>query len=164
VTFRWPLIVAAALAVTGCANEVTWRQRAGLDYLVGKPEAQLTALIGPASRTWSDGANTYLAYAYNNAQWVQNIPDSRYPDSEVASAPWVASNTCTTTFRITGGVVTAWNLNGNACRTVPYPDTTRFANNALMDAEGKSVNSITPYPHNVYSDRSIVADGSFYSK
>jgi hypothetical protein len=154
----------AALTLGGCATEITWRRRAGLDYFVGKDVPALTASLGRPTRQWRASDAEYLAYDYHGKLWMPGEPGVRTPDTEVAFGPWIDNRTCTTSFKIEVGRVAAWSIDGDGCRAVPFPSVRRFAAERMDEAAASSVGTVTPFGDDKFTGRSVVETGTFYSR
>jgi hypothetical protein len=110
----WLIALAGALAA--CTNGLAQRQ-AELTKWVGKPETDLIGLMGVPTRTYETGGMKFLTYDDRQTEVIPGPPyfgpgpvwySSGFPPSIVT---WE----CDTTFTVTGGVVRAFSLRGNAC-------------------------------------------------
>ncbi len=154
----------ATLTLSGCATEITWRRRAGLDYFVGKDTPALMASLGQPTRHWTTADAEYFAFDYHAKLWMPGEPGVRTPDTEVAFGPWIDDRKCTTSFKIEAGRVAAWSIDGDGCRGVPFPPVKRFADQRMDAADASSVVSVTPFVDDKFTGRSSVRNGAFYTK
>ncbi len=148
----------------GCASFISWPHRQGLDYFVGRPQPALVAALGTPSRQWSANGVSYLAYDFASARFVSGEPGTRTPDTEVPYGPWADAARCVTTFRVTGGTVQAWSLDGGGCRGAPFPAVRAYAATALAQVPNEDVRGATTFPYEAYTGQSAVDDGKFYSQ
>jgi hypothetical protein len=151
------------VVLCGCATDLTWRRREGLDYFVGKQSEALTAALGPPTKSWTTGGVVYLAYRYQGDEWLPGEPAERNPYTNQPEGPGVISTNCTTTFRVTVGKISAWSLNGNACREPPYPPVQPYSMHMERIAAGRGVRSATSFPDDESTGHSVVRYGTFYS-
>jgi hypothetical protein len=157
-----PIAILAASLLSGCATELTFRRRASLDFFVGKDRSEVVALLGePTSISREDGKEL-LVYDRSVKKWVSGEPDARN-ELFVTLAPWVYDSRCETTFRLAGGRVEAWRLNGNDCRNQPFPPMGATIADALEQVEEHGVDQVATYQHSPYTARSVVDYGQFYS-
>ena len=152
------------LSLAGCATSISWRRREGLDYFVGRPQPALLAAIGAPTREWQTAGMSYLAYEYSGGRWYSGEPGVRTPDTEVPYGPWVATDHCTTVFRVQSGTVTGWQVKGDGCRGAPYPPIREFAASRLSGVSDAPVQGVTQFPDDAYTGRSTVDADRFYSR
>jgi len=148
----------------GCATNITWRQREGLDFFVAKSDKDLVATLGQPTRSWQLSDAHYVAYDYAANAWVPGEPGVRDAFTGVASGPWIDHRTCSTTFKIQKSNVVAWSLDGNACLDAPYPLVKPYASRAIANAEPSGVPALTQFPDDPFTARSSVGYGSYYGK
>jgi hypothetical protein len=105
------------LLVAGCANGLAQRQ-AELSQWIGRPEAMLVGAMGAPARTYETGQMKFLTYEDRRVDYVPGSPYYYGPGpfwSGGGFPPEVVTSTCDTTFTISGGIVRAFSLRGNAC-------------------------------------------------
>ena len=122
-------VVASAMLLSGCATQLTWQRRAGLDHFVGRTQDELVASLGAPDRSWVAGGVAYAGYASRRAALVPGIPGGLQPGTDAPNGPFVAQDGCTTIFRMIGQRVQAWSLQGNSCFVAEAPPVSQFAGN-----------------------------------
>jgi hypothetical protein len=155
--------VAAIGMLSGCATDISWRQRDGLDHFVGQPAQILSASLGPPTTGWSSPDGSFVAYTYDAKQWHPGEPGTRDPYTNQPRGPWIGEATCRTIFKLQAGRVVAWSLKGNACNTAPFPPVGQFAAYGLKHPGSSSVQEMTGFEDDPHTARSVVADGTFYT-
>jgi len=148
----------------GCATTITWRQREGLDYFIGKSDESILLSLGEPTRGWSLQDLQYISYDYDENVWVPGKPGLRDPNTGVPLGPWVDHRKCSTIFKLQSAKVIAWSLNGDACRDAPFPRIKPFASSQMTKAESTSVQSVTEFPDDPFTGSSTVSTGVFYNK
>jgi len=151
-------------ALCGCATTITWRQREGLDYFIGKSDESLLRSLGEPTRGWSLQDLQYVSYDYDENVWVPGKPDLRDPNTGAPLGPWVDHRKCSPVFKLQKAQVIAWSLNGDACRDAPFPRIKRFASSQMMKAESTSVQSVTEFSDDPFTGSSTVESGVFHNK
>jgi hypothetical protein len=157
-------LVILLAALGGCATTVTWRQREGLDYFVGRSNQALLSSLGTPTRAWPLKGSQYIAYDYDRNVWVAGEPGARDPNSGAPLGPWVEHRKCSTVFKLQGDQVIAWSLEGNACRDTPFPNLTPFSSTQIAKAAITGIQSVTQFPDDPFTGSSTVATGAFYNK
>jgi hypothetical protein len=71
----------AMVALCGCATTITWRQREGLDYFIGKTDESLLDSLGEPTRRWSLESVQYIAFDYDENVWVAGKPSLLDPNT-----------------------------------------------------------------------------------
>jgi len=155
--------VALAMLLSGCATELTFRRREALDSFVGRDRAQVITRLGQPTRISQQDGQELLTYDDHELKWMQGEPGTRNSDN-IPIGPWVAKTTCSTTFRLSGGHVDAWRLDGDDCRNPQFPPMGGDDTHALAQAAAVGVNGVADYTHNGFTGRSIVNYGEFQSQ
>jgi hypothetical protein len=155
--------IVAALCVSGCATELTFRRREALDSFVGRDKAALVAQLGEPTRTYEQSGKQFLTYDVHYPKWISGQPGTRNAEG-FTLAPWVDNVSCETTFRLAGGRVDAWKLNGNDCRSIDFPPQGTNIASALNQVSENGVDRTANFPHDSYTDRSMVNYGEFQTK
>jgi hypothetical protein len=158
------LLLFATVAIGGCSTTVTWRQREGLDYFVGKTDQSLLGSLGAPTRVWSQQRTRYISYDYEAHLWIPGEPGLRDPNSGVPLGPWVDHRKCSTVFELQNAKVIAWSLDGDACRDAPFPWVKPFALSQMVKAEGAGIQSVTQFPDDPFTGSSTVTKGAFYQQ
>lgn len=165
VGFRYGMLAVAAvsgLAVCGCTAELTFRKREALDYFVGKDRAALLAQLGQPTTIGQRNGNEYIAYDVHFKHWYPGEPGVRNAEG-IPISPWVAQDSCVTTFRLAGGVVNAWSVDGSGCRDAQFPPLGTNIASAMNQAATSGVDPLATYVHDSFTDRSVVVKGEFNS-
>jgi hypothetical protein len=114
--------LAGALLAAACAPSPAQN-----DARIGEPEGRLLAQLGPPATTVQDGDARVLRYEFVQTATIPGdepkVPWHAYApwdpvtqvDSTVYPARTVTTGTCTTEYRVVGGVVQSWQHHGNAC-------------------------------------------------
>ncbi len=157
------LIVLTA-ELLGCTATVSWRQREGLDYFIGKDIQSLRDSLGTPTRAWSIKGSQYIAYDYDANVWVPGEPDARDLNSGSPLGPWVEHRKCSTVFQLREDRVFAWSLDGTACRDTPFPRLTPFASSQMAKAAMVGIQAVTQFPDDPFTGSSTVTMGAFYNK
>jgi len=144
--FRMAVSVLAVFVISGCATQITFRRREALDNFVGLDRATVIDKLGAPTRVIAQNNIEFLAY------------------DEHTERPWVKDSNCSTVFRIAGGKIDAWSVDGNDCRDLSFPATGVDTAELLAKVKLVGVERIADYPHNPYTGRSPVNDGQFYSQ
>ena len=103
--------------LSGCANPRVALQ-AELATWVGRPEVALVQVMGAPARTYETGGMKFLTYEDRRFEIVPGSPvyPGLGPFWYGGGFPPTAINlACDTTFTVSGGVVRAYSLRGNAC-------------------------------------------------
>ncbi len=154
----------AMVALCGCATTITWRQREGLDYFIGKTDESLLDSLGEPTRRWSLESVQYIAFDYDENVWVAGKPSLLDPNTGAPLGPWVDHRKCSTVFKLQKAQVIAWSLDGDACRDAPFPRVKPFASSQMMKAESTSVQSVTEFHDDPFTGSSTVATGVFHDR
>ncbi len=156
-------LVLAALCLSGCATELTFRRREALDSFIGQDRGALEQLLGQPTKTTSQGGIELLTYRDNELKWMPGEPGVR-DGNGVPIGPWVDKTHCATTFRLENGRVDAWRLDGNDCRNPDFPPLGGGDRQALAAAADRGVSQVADYPHNSFTGRSVVNYGEFQTQ
>lgn len=156
-------LVLAALCLSGCATELTFRRREALDSFIGKDRGTLEQRLGQPTKIASQAGIELLTYKDNELRWMPGEPGVR-DGNGFPIGPWVDKSQCSTTFRLENGHVDAWRLDGSDCRDPGFPPMGGGDSQALADAAVHSVNSAADYPHNSFTGRSVVNYGEFQTQ
>ena len=111
----WPLGLVALMG--GCTDRLAVRQ-AELARWVGRPETELVGIMGAPYRTYETGGLKFLTYEDRRVEIVPGTPYYYGPGPfgyRGGFPPTAVTLACDTTFTITGSVVRAFSLRGNAC-------------------------------------------------
>jgi hypothetical protein len=155
--FRTVQGLLAATLLSGCATYISGQQRAGLDYFVGKPTEALVNGLGPPTHTWQSGDTGYTAYTYKTPVRIPSEPGFIQPGTDAKSTAWIDTDACTATFMSRHGVVQAWRLTDDACRTASMPGLVPFAERYTQAA-------LTPWGATaVPTGSTVVRKGEFYT-
>jgi hypothetical protein len=151
-------LMGLTVALCGCATTVTWRQRQGLDYFVGKTSEGLLASLGAPTRTWSLMGSHYIAYDYDAKLLVPAEPGARDPNTGFRLRPWVDHRHCSTVFEVQQDRVIAWSLDGDSCRDAPFP---RLDSVASAEMAKAGIEPAAQFPDEAFSGSSAVTAGVF---
>ena len=114
---RRSVLIAAASMLFGCADPRAARQ-AELATWVGRPEVALVQAMGAPSRTYETAGMKFLTYEDPRFEVVPGAPIYLEPGPFWYGGgfpPTAINLACDTTFTVSGGVVRAYSLRGNAC-------------------------------------------------
>jgi len=161
--FRMAVSVLAVFVISGCATQITFRRREALDNFVGLDRATVIDKLGAPTRVIAQNNIEFLAYDEHTERWIAGRPGTSSPDNR-SYGPWVKDSNCSTVFRIAGGKIDAWSVDGNDCRDLSFPATGVDTAELLAKVKLVGVERIADYPHNPYTGRSPVNDGQFYSQ
>jgi hypothetical protein len=119
---RLPLILLAALALAGCNAQRIAERDAYLGQFIGQSEADLVRQAGVPSRAVEAGGRRFIVYEDRRVDFIPGAPavpygpfGPRFGYGYGASAPQAIELVCETTFEISAGKVSGFNLRGNAC-------------------------------------------------
>ncbi len=111
----WVLLSAGLLV--GCVGGLATRQ-AELSQWVGRPETELAGAMGAPNRSYDSGGMKFLTYEERRVEIVPGTPYYFGPGPFGYGSgfpPTATTLVCDTTFTVSGGVVRAFSLRGNAC-------------------------------------------------
>ncbi len=118
-------LVPIILLVAGCAMATTKGYEQILASWLDKPEAALIEKWGPPDSVYESGETRYLTYQEQRSVYVPGIEPSYqtycsygscYTTAIGGSPGYMANQRCKTTFKVSGGKITQWRWQGNACR------------------------------------------------
>jgi len=117
------LLLIALLGIAGCATTANYEKI--LQSYVGSNESSLIAHWGPPDSVYTSGETKYLTYNKTSSTMVSGTPPTYQTNCAFGtctttpvggSSPYVLNLQCKTTFTISGGTITSWRWEGNACR------------------------------------------------
>lgn len=154
------------LALGGCVTQLSLPQRQALDMLVGRSEADLTGELGkPTAITPAPGRESIVLYAWRSTALQEDefgAPDA--PQLTLRRHADFVTQRCDTRFRVIGGTVAAWSVEGPDCKHAPYPYLGNLKRLALAADAPQGRDLAAPFLFSTRTGDSTVLSGSYQTQ
>lgn len=117
-------LASLCLVFAACASTAKYEEK--IARWVGHSEEELVKSWGPPSAVYESAGKKFISYAHSaqanapvGARGYQTyaVGDMPFPQPVDTLSNRIEPQTCNTTFESQNGKITAWNLEGNACRS-----------------------------------------------